>query len=283
MNKLSIFGGRGFIGSYLADSLPFEETIVVDRECIEPLTPNVINLISTVDNYNVKENPFLDIETNLIHFMKILSKGYEKWGKDLVFNQVSTWFVYDGSHLPANEESPCNPTGFYSITALAREQLLKSYCGTFGLKYRILRLGNVIGVGDKKASPKKNALQWMVKELAQGRDVSVYKGGAVRDFIDVRDCVRAVHLVLEKGKLNQTYNVANGQGLNISALIDVAHRASGYKAKVKEMEVPNFHKVVQTPKMYLDVKKLKGLGYVKQHDIKTTIEELVHYYERNEA
>lgn len=279
MEKISLFG-HGFVGGKFAEMYP-DEVEIVPRDDIHASCKNILYGISTVHNYHPKDgDPFIDIETNLLHFMKVLDANINE---DVVFSLISTWFVYDGSHLPANEDDKCNQNGFYSITARAREQLLASYCQTFGLKYRILRLGNVIGIGDKKASPRKNAVQWMVKELAQGRDVSVYKGGQVRDFIDVRDCARAIHLVLEKGELNQIYNISNGQGLNISDLIDVAHRASKYRAKVGEMEVPGFHKTVQNPKMYLDTRKLNGLGYVQQHDIKTVIKELVHYYEYNEA
>lgn len=277
MEKISLFG-KGFIGSEFVKQFS-EETIVVERNAKYAPTNNVLYMRSTIHNYHPKDGDlFIDIDTNLIHFMQTLEANSHKEG--MVFNLVSSWFVYGKNEkLPAGEDDFCNPTGFYSVTAYAREKLLQSYCETFGKKYRILRLGNVIGIGDEKASERKNALQWISKELAQGRNVNVYKGGSIRDFIDVRDCARAIHLVLEKGELNTIYNIANGQGLNVRDLIDVAHRASGFRAKVKEMEVPDFHKVVQTPKMFLNTRRLKDLGYVKQHDIKTTVEELVHYYE----
>ena len=158
-----------------------------------------------------------------------------------------------------------------------------SYAETFGFKYRILRLGNVIGIGDKKISRKKNALQHIVRELAQGRDVDyLYKNGAIRDYIDVRDCVSAIRLVIDSGEYNQIYNISNGQGLNVNTLVEIAHRASGYASKIKEIPVPEFHRTVQTPKMYLDISKIKKLGYVQQYNIQTSIEGLVEYYRHNE-
>lgn len=277
MNKVSLFG-HGFVGREFTRQFP--ETVVVDRGAKYSPTNNVLYMRSTIHNYHPKDgNLFIDVDTNIFHFLEVLEANHKR---DITFNLVSTWFVYGKTQVPANENSPCNPKGFYSITAWAREQLLISYAETFGLKYRILRLGNVIGIGDTKASPKKNAVQWMIKELAQGRDVEVYKDGGIRDFIDVRDCARAIHLVLEKGELNTIYNVSNGEGLLVSDLISTAHRESGYVGKVGEKEVPEFHKIVQTSKMFLDTKKLKSLGYEKQHNIKDTIKELVHYYENNE-
>ncbi len=278
MQKASLFGGTGFIGSKFAKT--FLDSIVVPRDETESPTPNVLNFISTVDNYNILKDPYLDIYTNLLVFMDILDTNRKKWGSELIFTQVSTWFVYGSTELPAKETSPCNPTGAYSITARAREQLLISYCETFGLKYCILRLGNVIGAGDKKISRKKNALQYIVSEIAKGHDVDyLYKNGAIRDFIDVRDCVDAIHLVLEKGELNQIYNIANGQGLNINDLVKIAWAESGYLSKITEIPVPEFHRKVQTSKMWMDVGKLKKLGYVQKHDIKNSIKELVHHYQ----
>lgn len=278
----SLFGA-GFIGSRYIERYP--ETIVIPRGGVVSYSPVALYMRGTVTNYNVKDNlPYRDIEDNLIHFMEVLVATHEKWKENFVFNLVSTWFVYSPKQIPAKETSYCEPNGFYSITALCREQLLKSYCETFSLNYRILRLGNVIGVGDKKISRKKNALQHIIKELAQGRDVDyLYKGGAIRDYIEVRDCVDAIHLVLEKGNLNEIYNIANGQGFNVNDLVEVAHRESGFKSKITQIPVPDFHKTVQMPKMYLNVDKIKKLGYVQQHDIKNTVKELVHYYANEEG
>lgn len=280
---ISLFGA-GFVGGTFADAYP-DETVVMERDARISLTPNVLNFISTITNYHPKHGDFwVDIETNLSLFMEILVSSHQTWGEDLVFNQISSWFVYGNNpKIPAKEDSCCDPKGFYSITARAREQLLISYCETFGVKYRILRLANIIGVGDYKISLEKNALQFFCQELAVGRPIQRYRQGSVRDYMDVRDCVEAIHLVLERGKTNEIYNIANGQGLNVKDLIDRAHRASGYRSKVTEIDVPEFHKVVQTPAIYMDISKIKNLGYIQRHDIKKSIEELVHHYESIET
>lgn len=284
MEKISLFGA-GFVGGNYIEMFSQDGGEIVERNEIQAEYPNILYMISTVNNYHPKDGePLKDVETNLIHFMKVLSNAKDKFGSDLVFNLTSTWFVYGMTQdLPAKEDSHCVPTGFYSITSLCREQLLQSYAETFGFKWRVLRLGNVIGVGDKKISRKKNALQHMIREVAQGRDIDyLYKGGAIRDYIDVRDCVQAIHLVLEKGEYNQIYNIANGQGLNVNELVNVAWKESSYKSKITHIDVPEFHRTVQTPKMYMDVSKIKNLGYVQQYDIKQSVRSLVHYYEKNE-
>lgn len=282
MKKVSLFG-KGFVLGKFAEMYPDEveviprDSVMASSSVFEKLDTDILYGISTIHNYHPKEgNPYIDIKTNLLHFVRVLD---ENMNSDIVFNLISTWFVYGNSpKIPARESDPCDPKGFYSITARTREQLLISYCETFGFKYRILRLGNVIGVGDNKISLKKNALQYFCKELALGNTITRYKQGGIRDYIDVRDCARAIHLVLEKGEPNQIYNIANGRGLNVKDLIDYAWAASGYKSKIEEIEVPQFHKTVQTPAIYMDISKITKLGYSKQHSIRTTIKELIHYY-----
>jgi len=275
-NKISLFGA-GFIGGVFASSCPIPIEIA-HRAQIASFFPDILDFVSTIDNYNVKTNCHIDIDTNLGLLINKLEMARKIHGTKTIYNFVSSWFVYGKTEIPAKETSPCNPTGFYSITKRCAEQLLISYCETFDMKYRILRLGNVIGVGDTKISRKKNALQYMIKELAQGREVELYQNGAIRDYIDVRDVCRAILLVLERGELNQIYNIANGQGLNVADLTRHSHALSGYSGRINVIKVPEFHRIVQTPKMYLDISKIKKLGYVKQHDIKTSIGELVAHY-----
>lgn len=281
MNKITLFGA-GFVGGKFVETYP-ADVDVAPRDSTYPAYPDVLYMISTVHNYHAKEGrPLLDIQTNLIRFMETLDSLRLVWGTKSVFNLISTWFVYGRSRVPAREDDPCNPTGFYSITARAREQLLISYCETFGMKYRILRLGNVIGVGDKKISTQKNALQFMVRELAQRREINLYRDGTVRDFIDVRDVVVAIRLILEKGKTNEIYNVANGHGHNVEDLVRHAHIGANYTGKINMVDAPEFHRLVQPNIMYLDTAKLKKLGYIQQYDIKQSVFSLAEYY-KNES
>lgn len=277
---ISVFGA-GFVGGKFVED--FSDTYPESRDSNASLYPEVLYLIGTTTNYNPKDGKvFLDVETNLVKFLHVLRESHLRHGDELVFNLISTWFVYSGKQVPASEDSSCDPKGFYSITARAREQLLISYCETFGVKYRILRLANIIGIDDKNASLKKNALQFIVKELSLGRDVTIYNKTSIRDYMDIRDCVTAVRLVLDKGAYNDIFNISNGLGLRVRRLIDHAWMASGFIGKINEMDVPAFHSQVQVSAMCLDNRKIRKLGYIQKYPIKETVEELVKYYKNME-
>ena len=183
MGQLTVFGGHGFVGSEFVRQNP--SVTANKRDSYIPDYPNILNFISTTHNYNVYDDSHLDIDTNLKVLVDILDTARFLYGKDVVFNQISSWFVYGPTDCPAREDSCCHPKGFYSITKHAAEQLLASYCETFEMNYRILRLSNVIGDGDKKISRKKNALQYMISEVAKGNDIDyLYQGESHRDYIE---------------------------------------------------------------------------------------------------
>ena len=217
---ISVYGASGFIGTEFCSQ--FTGSYQQGRDEIEPHTSEVLFLASTVDNYNVFSSITLDIETNEILPLKVLEAGRLKFGNEFIFNYVSSWFVYGNTELPAKESGRCEPTGFYSITRLAGEMLVKSYCKTFDMpNWKILRLGNIIGVGDKKASLKKNALVHLVSEIAKGNKVKIYKDPSFRDFMDVRDCVVAIKLVMDGGDFGNIYNVGSGNTYNVREILEV--------------------------------------------------------------
>ena len=75
------------------------------------------------------------------------------------------------------------------------------------MKYRIFRLGNVIGKTATKVSIKRNALQYLIKCLVDGEDIKLYnKGSDIRDFIHVSDCCDAINCCIENGEENDIFN-----------------------------------------------------------------------------
>jgi nucleoside-diphosphate-sugar epimerase len=262
-------GGRGFVGSNYVKAFydPAVGNIasINGRDNYNVFSKDVLYFISTVHNYHVFDAPLRDIDTNLTTLVQVL----ESWrarpdARDGVFNFISSWFVYGGSKIrhDVHESEYCDPKGFYSITKRCAEQLLASYCATYGLKYRILRLANVLG-DDLKASAKKNALQYMIGQLSRNEPVQIYGTGDFhRDYIHVNDCVTAIDLVITHGDLNQIYNIGNGKTWKFKDIIQHVRERLGSKSDVTFIEPKDFHKIVQSTSFYMNVDSLKGLGYI---------------------
>lgn len=269
---VNVFGGGGFVGSAYVNK--FNNCIVNERNDYEIKSNNILYFISTVDNYNVFDNPYIDIETNLTLLIRILEQLKEK--DDAVFNFISSWFVYGDTDLPATEESYCDPKGFYSITKRTAEQLLISYCKTFNINYRILRLANVIGTSDSKASKKKNALIYLIDQLKQNKDINLYENGDLfRDYIFIEDCLRAINLVIKNGDTDSIYNIGNGDPIKLYEIIMYAKNKLKSTSKITGIDTPDFHKIIQVKSMYMNNDKLTSLGYSKKYNVYDMVDKLL--------
>lgn len=268
---ISVFGGTGFVGGEFCKK--FKDTIIIDRDSFTPLSKNVLYLISTVDNYNVLTDSKLDINTNLIHLMNVLD---ECKNKDIEFTFISSWFVYGDTDLPAREDSVCNPKGFYSITKYAAELLIQSFCKTFNIKYKIIRLGNVVGNSDLKISKKKNALQYLLNELKQSNKINLYNDGKFyRDYIHIEDVVDGIKFIMDNGKSGETYNLAGGIPVLFKDIIDYAYEKLNSSSEIGVMEPTDFHKIVQVESMYLNTSKINNLGFFPKKNVYEMVDNLL--------
>ena len=257
--KISVYGGTGFIGSRFVEM--YGDCILIDREEREPKSDTAVYFISTTHNYNVFDDYGLDVRTNLSVLLDTLDKFRRSGGK--TFNFISSWFVYgDCPDYPAKEDSHCSPKGFYSITKKCAEDMLVSYCKTFDIDYRIIRLCNVYGLSDGGVSKKKNALQYIVNRLKNNERIDLYNGGEFcRDYMYVGDVVRAIRLIIAKGEPNSIFNVGSGVPHRFVDLIELVKSLSNSSSEIVSVEPPEFHKIVQVKNMYLDNSRLLGLGF----------------------
>lgn len=267
MLRVSVFGATGFIGGNFAMNNP-DQVDKVDRNNPNPKFDQVLYCIGTTDNYNIFENPKLDIETNLIKLIDDLELLRRKF-HTFTFNYLSSWFVYgDSTPLPFTKENICNPKGFYSISKYAAEKFLISYCETYKISYRILRLSNIYGIGDKGVSAKKNALQYLVRKIKTNEDIDLYEGGNfVRDYLDIRDAIEAINLIVNNGKLNSIYNVGSGKPTRFIDLMTKAKLSFKSSSEFRSITTPEFHKLVQVRDSYLDISDLLLLGFLPKYDI----------------
>jgi nucleoside-diphosphate-sugar epimerase len=276
-----MFGSHGFVGSHFWDrhwssmsgNPNYTKGRRNTRSDYQVYTPDVLYFISTVHNYNIFESSHIDIDTNLTTLMTVLDNWHAVIKKDDqntgsvsrgVFNFISSWFVYGDTSDPHNvkETDPCEPKGFYSITKRCAEQLIKSYCETFGLNYRILRLANVVGPGDQKISKQKNALQFLINQLKDNQPIEIYGDGTFyRDYIHVKDCADAINLVINKGNINDIYNIGNGKTWKFRDILYYARRELNSHSVMSFVEPKPFHQSVQVKSFYMDNSKLISLGY----------------------
>ena len=273
---ISVYGSTGFVGSQYM-RMYTDSAIPIARSEDIPQSKDILYFISTTHNYHIFDEPHKDIETNLNKLISVLEASRKAYSNDITFNFISSWFVYGKNcSLDTIETDYCDPTGFYSITKRTAEQMLICYCQTMNMKYRILRLTNIIGETDVGASAKKNALQYMIGLLKRNEMVKIYDDGSnVRDFMYVDDACRAINTCIKNAPTEQIVNISNTQPVTIGEVIRYCKKKLGSSSEIVSIDAPDFHKVVQVKDVCLNSDKLRSYGYQSSIDTWQAVDRLL--------
>ena len=153
----------------------------------------------------------------------------------LVVSSAEIYGTVDASQLPLAEDTAIRPSNPYSVSKVAQDMLALQYYLSHDLPIMRARPFNHIGPGQNSrfVAP---AFALQIAQIEEGeRDAVIYVGNlaAKRDFTDVRDIVRAYHLIVEKGGPGEAYNIASGSAYSIQYLLDTMLRMTDIKIEVR--------------------------------------------------
>ena len=127
------------------------------------------------------------------------------------FHHISTDEVFGSlapDDPPSTEQSRYDPRSPYAASKAASDFLVRAYAHTHGLPVTITNCSNNYG---PYQFPEK-LIPLMIVNALTGQKLPIYgDGGNVRDWLYVADHCAAIALVLEKGRLGETYNVGGGR------------------------------------------------------------------------
>jgi len=136
---------------------------------------------------------------------------------------------------PIRETQPFRPTSPYAVSKVAQEYLALQYAATYGLEVMFARSFNHSGPGqtDRFVLPG-FARQIVAAERGTGEPVlRVGNLDVRRDFLDVRDVVRAYVGILERGAGGEAYNVCRGEAFRVRDLLDTLLRLARVPVRVE--------------------------------------------------
>ncbi len=125
------------------------------------------------------------------------------------FIHVSTDEVYGslGNTGSFTEATPYDPRSPYSASKASSDHLVSSYFHTYGLPVLITNCSNNYG---PYQFPEK-LIPLMIINALHGKELPVYGDGSnVRDWLYVRDHCAALTMVLQRGRIGETYNIGGG-------------------------------------------------------------------------
>ncbi len=256
---------------------------ICDKDAVEKvLQENEIDTVvhfaaeSHVDRSILEPDAF--IKTNIVGTFTLLEAA-KKNGK-IRFHHVSTDEVFgslEPSDAPFNEKSPYDPRSPYSAAKASSDHLVRAYFHTYGLPITISNCSNNYGpfMFPEKLMP------FFITNLIEEKKVPLYGDGTqVRDWLWVTDHCRAIDLILQRGKIGETYFVGGNCEKNNKEIADKILVLMGEgEDKIEYIKDRPGH-----DKRYaIDASRIeKELNWEPQMDFETGMKEMVLWYKENE-
>ena len=267
--KILVTGGAGFIGSHVAEAAveAGHQVMVVDdlssgrtenvpanadferldirnrsafRELALHFSPDAISHHAAQASVSVSvREPLLDADINVLGSLNVAEAALT-CGSRLVF--ASTGGALYGEVAEgemAGEERPAEPLSPYACSKAAFEQYLRAFGKSAGLRYTILRYANVYG---PRQDPHGEAgvVAIFLRRLLRGEPIQVNArselgdDGCVRDYVYVRDSVRANLAAFEGGLDGRTMNIATGVATSTRELAERLVALSGSRSVIRD-------------------------------------------------
>ena len=285
MNVL-VTGGAGFIGSHLVDRLIADGHTVaaVDilatgkRENVNPQAalyeidirspalaaafeaarPEVVFHVAA--HASVSESvrdPMHDAEVNVLGTLNVLQQCASYGVGRFVFSSTGGALYGEPERLPADEEHPVCPLSPYGASKAAAEAYVQTHCTLSGIRYTILRYGNVYGPRQDPFG-EAGVVAIFANAMMGGRPPTIFGDGShERDYVYVDDVVRANVLALAQAE-DGVYNIGTGEGTTVAQVFDALAGATDYGGDPEHAaERPG-----DVHRIYLDVRRAeRGLGW----------------------
>ncbi|MFL5382922.1 MAG: GDP-mannose 4,6-dehydratase [Longimicrobiaceae bacterium] len=193
----------------------------------------------------------------------------------LFVSSAEVYGVVPEEEQPIRESRRPHPTNPYAASKAAAEMAVLEAAHARGLHAVIARSFNHTGPGQDA----RFALAAFARQLAAIRAGSappVLRVGnlqARRDYLDVRDVVRAYLTLLDRGAPGGTCNVATGEAHSMAELVDLLVELSGTGARV-EVD-PARVRPLDVPLLSGDPSALRALGWAPEIPLRQTLAELL--------
>ena len=125
--------------------------------------------------------------------------------------------------LPLREDMPLVPVNPYAVARVSQEMMAKVLAESFGMQIMLTRSFNHMGPFQDERFVIPSFVRRILDIAGSGAKSGEIETGdtsIVRDFVDVRDVVRAYYRLLLDGKAGEVYNICGEKGVSLAEVVD---------------------------------------------------------------
>ncbi|MDD5621556.1 MAG: GDP-mannose 4,6-dehydratase [Actinomycetota bacterium] len=267
--------------------IEFEEADITHREkifsIIKKFKPDqVYHLAAQSSVSHSWEDPVETFRINVFGGINIL-EGLKIFCPECRILMACTAEEYGETDIPdkpVDEQFRIFPQNPYAISKSALDFLSSVYYGAYKLPVFISRAFNHIGPGQSERFVCSDFARQIALTESGKQEPEIWVGNiqSERDFLDVRDAVKAYYFIINKGRPGQVYNVCSGRKLKISDLLDMLisfSKRSDIKVKIDRKKL----RAIDVKSMYGDNSKLKNhTGWIPGYSIETSLKDTLDYW-----
>ena len=185
------------------------------------------------------------------------------------------------NELPLTEEHPLKPVSPYAVARVSQEMLSKIYADGFFLDIIMTRSFNHIGPGQRDVfviSSFAKQLVQLAKNKSNKNIITTGNLNIIRDFVDVRDVVKAYYLLFKKGRKGEVYNICSGKGIVLKDIISKMSDLLGIKIEIETN--PQLIRPNENKKVIGSYQKIKDeLGWQPEIKIEKSLADILEYWQ----
>ncbi len=285
--NIVVTGSNGFVGQHLIGLLKRDKNV---RVFSLDLKQADITKYSQVEKYLTKVKPDqlyhlagfasgagkdkdLIFKINVEGTLNIL-KALKEFKKPVKVLLASTAYVYGNTPKCVSEKGKIDAKSFYDQSKIKMEQEALKYLGD-NVQIVITRATNHTGPGQKLGFAVPDFCAQIAK-ASSGDEILVGNLDAKRDLFDVRDCVKAYKLVMQKGNPREIYNVGVGKPIVIKKVLEKLIKISNKKISCKLD--PKRMRPSDITQNCVNASKLKKLGWQPKINLEKTLKDAYKYY-----
>ena len=283
LNLKNNFGNYTFINVNLVD----KENL---GDAIQKANPDVIMHLAAESHVDRSiDEPHHFLESNIVGTFNLLQLAKEYWSnlkperkENFKFHHISTDEVYGslGEKGSFNELTSYDPRSPYSASKASSDHLVRAWFHTYNFPILITNCSNNFGPWQ---FPEK-LIPLVISKALDGKKIPIYGDGLnIRDWLYVEDHVEALLLVIQKGKIGESYCIGGyGERTNkyivelICSILDKRKPAnSSYSNLIEYVKDRPGH----DRRYSIDSSKInKELGWKSNFKLEESIEKTVNWY-----